>query len=111
MNLEERIALLEFQVKLLYNNSPSDRFVFESKITHEQYIAIMDLMDSIRNKLENGQSVHHYEFEQNIYNLIPEKDGDYHFCEIIAQLFAEEGRWEEVFPALYGDMPKYNELV
>ena len=107
MNIEDRVALLEFQVELLFNNSPLDRFVFESKITREKYTAIMNLMDSIRNKLDNGKSVHHYTFEGSIYEIIPEKNGDYHFCELIAKLFAEEGQWEEVFPALYGNMPKY----
>lgn len=111
MNIEDRVSLLEFQVELLFNNSPLDRFIFESKITREKYTAIMNLMDSIRNKLDKGQSVHHYTFESSIYEIIPEKNGDYHFCELIAKLFAEEGRWEEVFPALYGDMPKYGGSV
>ena len=107
MKFEDRVSLLEFQIQLLFNNSPLDRLVFESKITRKQYIAIMDLMESIRIKLDKGQSVHHYAFESNIYEIIPEKNGDYHFCELIAKLFAEEGQWEEVFSALYGDMPKY----
>ena len=111
MNIEERVAQLEFQVELLFNNSPIDRFIFESKITREQYTAIMDLMDSFRAKLDGGQSVHHYDFESGIYEIVPEKNGDYHFCELIAQLFAEEGQWDEVFPALYGDMPKYGGTV
>jgi len=28
-------------------------------------------------------------------------------CESLAQSFMEDGRWEEVFPALYGSMLKY----
>ena len=31
-------------------------------------------------------------------------------CEYLARAFMDEGRWDEVFPALYGDMPKYNYL-
>ena len=65
MGFEERIAQLEFQVELLFNNSSVDRLFFESKITREQYTAIMDLLDSFRAKLDNGQSVHHYEFEKD----------------------------------------------
>lgn len=101
MNLEDRVELLEFQLGLLFNNTSIDRFVYESKITREQYISIMDLMDSIRKKLEDGQAVHHAEFESEIYEIAPEKNGDYHFCRSIAELFAENGRWEEVFRALY----------
>lgn len=107
MNTEERIAQLEFQVELLFNNTPIDRYLFESKVTREQYIALMNLMDSFRQKLAEHQDVHHYDFESKVYEIVSEKNGDYHFCELIAQLFAEDGRWEEVFPALYGDMPKY----
>lgn len=111
MGFEERIAQLEFQIELLFNNSSVDRLFFESKITREQYTAIMDLLDSFRAKLDNGQSVHHYEFESGIYQIVPEKNGDYHFCELVAKLFAEEGQWQEVFPALYGDMPKYSGII
>ena len=41
MNLEERIAQLEFQVELLFNNTEIDRLFFETKITREQYRAII----------------------------------------------------------------------
>ena len=111
MNFEERIAQLEFQVELLFNNTEIDRLFFESKITREQYRAIMDLMDKFRSKLDAGESVHHYDFEHAIYAIVPAYDGDYHFCESIAKLFAANHQWDEVFPALYGDMPKYSKIV
>lgn len=111
MTLEEKVDLLEFQMELLFNNTEVDRFIYESKLTREQYRSVMDLMDIMRNKINAGDEVHHYDFESAIYELVPQKDGDYHFCELIAQLFAEEHRWEEVFPALYGDMPKYGGTV
>ena len=53
-------------------------------------------------KVDNGI------FETEMYELVPEHNRDYHFCESITRLFAEAGRWTEVFPALYGQMPKYN---
>lgn len=84
---------------------------FETKITREQYRAIMDLMDKFRAKLDAGESVHHYDFESAVYEIVPERNGDYHFCELIAKLFAENNQWDEVFPALYGDMPKYSGIV
>ena len=111
MNLEERIAQLEFQVELLFNNTEIDRLFFETKITREQYRAIMDLMDKFRAKLDAGESVHHYDFESAVYEIVPERNGDYHFCELIAKLFAENNQWDEVFRALYGDMPKYSGIV
>lgn len=36
---------------------------------------------------------------------------DYHFAETIAQAFMEDGRWKEVFPALYGGMSKYQSCM
>ena len=69
MNLEERIAQLEFQVELLFNNTEIDRLFFETKITREQYRAIMDLMDKFRAKLDAGESVQHYDFESAVYEL------------------------------------------
>lgn len=107
MTLEERVALLEFQVELLFNNTSIDRLFFETKITRGQYRDIMDLMDSFRSKLDNGEEVNHNDFEREIYEIVPAQNGNYHFCEMIAEFFAEDGRWTEVFPALYGHMPKY----
>jgi len=107
MNLEERVELLEFQVELLFNDTSIDRFLYESKITRNQYRTLMDLMDEYRRKIDKGESVHHGTFESEIYLLVPEKNGDYHFCELFSKLLMENHRWEEVFPALYGDMTKY----
>jgi hypothetical protein len=110
LNVEERLALLEFQVELLFNNSGLDRFLYETNVNREQYRAIMDLMDVYCEKIGKGEKVSNRTFEQKIYDLIPDKHGDYRFCETIAQCFMEESRWEEVFPALYGDMPKFKGL-
>lgn len=104
--LEERISMLEFKVQLLSENSNISRLLFEYNISHQEYVKLMDLMDELRNTIEKGEKIHHGNFEQKVYEII-EKDGDYHFCESLAQSFMEDGRWEEVFPALYGDMPKY----
>ena len=110
MNLEERVELLEFQVKLLFNNTELDRFFYETQVTKKQYDKIMDLMDSFRDKIDNGKHVYHGEFESLIYEIVPHKNGDYHFCEYVAKGFAENHQWEEVFYNLYGDMPKYSYL-
>lgn len=107
MNLEERVSQLEFQNELLFSNSEIDRLFFETKITREQRNAIMDTMDQFRDKIAAGEIIHHYAFEEAIYRVVPERNGDYHFCELIAKLFAAEGQWDEVFPAVYGKLPKY----
>lgn len=108
VNLEKRIDLLEFQLDLLFENTDLSRFVYELKLTREQYQSIMNLMDDYRAKIEAGEKVDNGIFETEMYELVPEHNRDYHFCESITRLFAEAGRWTEVFPALYGQMPKYN---
>lgn len=106
LKLEEKVDKLEFKLNLLFENSSISRMLFEYDVTYEQYIKLMDLMDEYRSYIENGDKVSHMGFEKKIY-MITDKEGDYHFCESLAKLFMENGRWEEVFPALYGDMQKY----
>ncbi|GAA0106723.1 hypothetical protein UT300013_33470 [Paraclostridium sordellii] len=105
-NLEQRIEMLEFKVKLLSERTNTSQILLEYNISKEQYIKIMDLMDDIRFDLLNKNNVNNSVFESKIYEIIG-KDGDYHFCEAIAKAFMEDNRWEEVFPALYGKLPKY----
>lgn len=105
INLEERVAMLEFKVQLLSEDTNISRLLFEYDITYLQYQKLMDLMDEVRKKIETG-TVSHGTFEQKVYDIL-EKQGDYHFCEALAQSFMEDDRWEEVFPHLYGDMKKY----
>lgn len=107
MNLEERVEQLEFQVKLLFDNSAISRYLFETNVTKTQHHEIMDFMDTVREKIDHGEQIRYGSFEQGIYDIVPERKGDFHFCEILAKLFAEEGRWEEVFPALYGGMAQH----
>ncbi len=111
MTLEERVEQLEFQVQLLFTNTDLDRFLFETNVTNKQYKQLMDLMEAYRKKIDDGQEVHHGTFEEEVGRIVPEHNYDYHFCEQIARLFMEDGRWAEVFPALYGDMPKFQHLV
>ena len=107
MTIEERLDFMEFRQELLFNDTEVDRMLFEYNINHEQYREIMNLMDEYRILLDHGEEVYHGAFESKIYNIVPHLDGDYHFCEYIARAFMNTDRWEEVFPALYGDMPKY----
>ncbi|MDE7431217.1 MAG: DUF1878 domain-containing protein [Lachnospiraceae bacterium] len=109
--LEKKIEMLEFRQKLLFDNDDLSRLLFEYNITHQQYRDIMDLMDSYRDDIDNKKEVNNSNFEDAIYKIVPEHFGDYHMCEYIARAFMDTGRWEEVFPALYGDMPKYKFLM
>lgn len=103
--LSDKIDFLEFRLELLAENSNASSLLFECKITRSQYSLIMDLMDEQREKLDKNENVNHIEFETSIGEITG--NHDYHFAELVAKAFMEDGRWDEVFPALYGDMPKY----
>lgn len=108
--IEERLDFIEFRQQLLFDNDDLSRLLFEYQITQSEYSAIMDLMDQLRSKLDKGEQIFSGSYEQQIYEIVPSANGDYHFCEFAAKAFYDDGRWEEVFPALYGHSPKYSYL-
>lgn len=87
----------------------------EYNIAKDEQRKIMNVMDKYRNIIANGNSVSNVEFETDIISIfggtVPAfrhtPSIEYHFCEYVAKDFMEDGRWEEVFPALYGHLPKY----
>ena len=113
IQLNKRVEQLEFRESLIIDGSNTSRILLDYNITHPQYIHIMDIMDEYREKISKNEEVNSALFETKILNVVNEglvtKDirADYHFCEYIAKSFMEDGRWSEVFPALYGDSPKY----
>jgi hypothetical protein len=109
--LEQRIEQLEFKQQLLFDNDDVSRLLFEYNITREQYRKIMDLMDDYRKKIDKKIEVSNSEFEDAIYKIVPSHCGDYHMCEYLTRSFMDAGRWDEVFPALYGDLRKYQSLM
>ncbi|AQS45120.1 DUF1878 domain-containing protein [Bacillus velezensis] len=77
---------------------------FEYKITEEQVDQIYDLFDDYRTRIENKMDVHHGSFEQALYKIVPEQNGNYHFVEFLAKELFDAGRWQEVFEKLYGNI-------
>lgn len=109
--LEKRIELLEFRQQLLYDNDEVSRLLFEYGITQEQYRKIMDLMEEYRGQIDDGHEVSHAAFEEAMYKIVTSHVSDYHMCEYIARAFMETGRWDEVFPSLYGQTAKYQYMM
>lgn len=107
MTIEERIELLEFKQQLLFENTEYSRLLFEYNITREQNQAINNLFQDYRTRLEIGKTINSGLYEQEIYRIIPQQYGNYQFAESVAQLSHAEGRWEEIFEALYSDSPKF----
>ena len=105
--LTDKIAFLSFREQLLFDNDEVSRILFEYEVNEQESRAIMDLLDSYRVKLDRQEPVSHGQFESGIYSIVPHLNGDYHFCEMLTKAFCDDGRWEEVFPALYGGLAKY----
>lgn len=107
--IKNEVELLKFRIGLVASKTHVNQLLFEYEVNQNQYNSIMGLMDTVRKALDAHREFDHTEFEQRLKSIFPEKDTryDYHFAEDIAQAFMEDGRWEEVFPALYGDTPKF----
>lgn len=92
-----------------------DKVLKEYKISKTEQQKIMDVMEKYRNLIAGGEKVYSADFEKDIISIfggyIPAAHHkppiEYHFCEFIAKGFMEDGRWEEVFSALYGNFVKY----
>lgn len=109
--LEERLDFIEFRQELLFSNDDFSRLLFDYKVTREQCKNIMDLFNSLRDKIENGEEVISSRYESLIYGIVSQHNHDYHFAEFVAKTLHEEGRFEEVFENLYGDNPKFHDYL
>lgn len=106
--LKKEIEKMKFRFELKQVDSNVNDVLYDYDIDREQYGKIMDLMDEYRKRIDANEKVSHSAFEAQIKKIVP--DYDYHFAELIAQVFMDDGRWEEVFPELYGNMAKYKGL-
>ena len=111
MTVEERLDFLEYRQELLFENSHYTRLLFEHEVTREQSQAIGDVFEEYRQKIDAGEKAHSGVFEQRIYEVVPQHDGNYHFAEFLAQICHEDGRWTEVFETLYGDQMKFQSYM
>ena len=108
--LKQKVEDLEFRISLVAVKSHVNQVLYEYQVSQTQYSALMDLMDEVRAELDNHKEYTHGDFENRIKQIFPSHDdprNDYHFAEEIAQAFMEDGRWDEVFPALYGNETKF----
>lgn len=107
--LLDRLDLIEFRQELLFENTDYARLLYDNKVTREQKDNISELFSSLRNSLDNGEEImSSSNYESKIYEIVPHRNHNYHFAENIARVLHKEGRYEEVFVALYGDNPKFD---
>ncbi len=110
MTLEERMDDLEFRMDLLYEGTEFTRFLYDCKITREQLNAIYEILDDVQNKIDKGERVSSSTYELEVLNIVDKRRLDYHFCESFLKLLWEERRYEDVFPAIYGESVKFKHL-
>lgn len=105
MCIEERLDRIDFRMNLVFENTPVTRLLYSYNISKQQYDRIMTLMDTYRSNIADKsiEKANHNIFEEDIYLIIPEHNGDYHFVEFLIAAFKEAGRWEEVCELLYGE--------
>ena len=110
MELEERLGFIEFRMDLLREGSEFSKYIYDCGVTRSQLTELYDVMDYFRAKYDNGEEFSSAEYENKILSIVDNRTHDYHFCEIFAKLLWEENRYEELFPALYSNLPKYQYL-
>ncbi len=101
-DLEKRVKHLEERVRMLAEIADSETrpFMFlalESDLSDVQVKKILDLMNKVRNTMKEGKPMHHAEFEKAIYEIVPSKNGDYHFAESIVMTLNDERRYTDVY--------------
>ena len=110
MELEERLDFIEFRMDLLRTGSEFCKYLYDREITRKQLSALYDIMDYFREKIDSGQKVSSAEYETKVLDVVDRRKLDYHFCELFAKFLWEEERYDEVFPALYGESQKFKHL-
>ncbi len=100
--LEERLEQAEYRLKLLseiadYENHPCLYVAIEADLTEKQVNDIYDLMDQAAEIIKSGKRLALPRIEQGIYEIVPNKTGNYHFVKNIIGALNDEGRWVEVY--------------
>lgn len=110
MGADERMDDIDFRMDLLREGTEFSKYLYDCKVTREQLSQLYQVMDEYRNAVDNGEEVNSAEYETEVLEIVNSRSLDYHFCECFARLLWEDGRYEEVFEALYGDSQKFSHL-
>lgn len=103
--LERRIQELEEELKdkisdLLqlvdHKRAPFTYLMLEMNVNRHQVKDILDLMEEAKKSLATTKPMNGGEFEIRVYDIVPERKGDFHFAESIVGTLFEENRWVEV---------------
>lgn len=112
--ITDKLNLLEWQIELLINNVEVNGLtstLIKTKITREQYKAILDLILNYELRIDDEFS--RYSFEEDMVKINPIFKDNTQGVELILKSLAEEHQDKEhkkLFKKLYGDMPKYYDV-
>lgn len=100
--LEKRVAELEDKILRLLTLTDFDKHPFtyhelEANLTKEQVEAVFDLMDEAQKSLASPKPMDHHDFERRVYEIVPARNGDYHFAEGIVGTLNQSGQYTDVF--------------
>ena len=105
MTSEERISELEKKLEHILrlvdmDRAPFSYLVLECYLASDQEDKIYQLMDDFTNYVRAGHKINHHDFEDELYKIVPSKNGDYHFAEDVVGALNDEGRYTIVYEAL-----------
>jgi len=101
-DLEKRLAHLDDKIRRLVSIADEDKHPFthytlECDLTKQQIDAIFSLMDEVHQSLSSANPIGHAEFERRVYEIVPNREGDYHFAEQIVATLKESQQYEDVY--------------
>ena len=107
-DLEKRIAELEHRVKQLLTLSDRSKHPFtchmiETNITKEQEEGILTLMKDAQRSLSTSNPMTHNEFERQVYSIVPQQEGNYHFAEAIVRTLNDSSQFTDVYAHMERD--------
>lgn len=107
--LEQRISQLEHRVEQLMQLVDSDfsPFVYhmmEAEAIRTQVQRVHALMNDYGGQIKRGEETRsHAHFERSVYEIFPDRNGDYHFAEGIVRTLGRSGQYVNVYDYMMED--------
>lgn len=97
-------------MKEIVKNSMIGMWAAGYKVTDYQYGKLVDLMNETQKIIKATGEASFSSFENKVDGIMTKYKG-HNFSESLVKAFLEDGRYEEVFPVLYGDLEKHHEYM
>ncbi len=84
--------------------SKIDSYLNENEITTNQYKSIVNLMELVSYKIDCGEKIGRSYYENRIFEIMPDIEGEEHVCEYIAKLFLNVENNGNVYKSFYKEI-------